>query len=173
MFVFVCAPAEGRELESDPQTTRMVIHAVMRNINVVFDSPITPPSTPKVFFNTKHLGGADDVKILASTGELRSLHGEMRDTHAPTHADFQRPNHPPMPRHTRASLREPQICIGGQCMSYGAISEMLVAEAEHDTVPLAIATHVIRGKKYDRTFKGTNLIDALLSRFRLPGGTDL
>lgn len=94
----------------------------------------------------------------------------MRGTSAPTAADFQRPAHAPAPKTKRAPLTEPQMCIGGQCMEYGAILKMLRNESGIGKLPLRIATHFSRGKRHDLTFTGSNLVEVLMSRFSLPGG---
>ena len=124
----------------------------------------------QIFFNTTHLGGSDDVKALASSGQLVKLHRDMRGTRPPTAADFQRPAHPPAPKPKRAPLTEPQICIGGQCMTYGAVLRMLKTGGGNGKVPLRITTHFSRGKRHELTFTGSNLVDVLLSHFSLPGG---
>lgn len=127
-------------------------------------------TVPQVFFNTQHLGGADDVKALASTGDLEQLYQDMLGSEPPTAADFQRPAHAPVAQHTRAPLTEPQICIGGRCTTYGAVLEILEACVGNGKGQLQIGTHASYGKKYNVTFTGSNLVDVLLSRFNLPGG---
>jgi len=51
-------------------------------------------------------------------------------------------------------------------MVYSSVLKILLSDAGK-ALPLRIATH---GRKYARTFTGSNLIDVLLYRFNLPGG---
>ena len=55
-------------------------------------------------------------------------------------------------------------------MMYGAVQEVIVADGDISKPFLRITTNHGDGKKYRRTFTGSNLIDVLLSRFNLPGG---
>lgn len=55
-------------------------------------------------------------------------------------------------------------------MRYGAVQEVIVADGDNSKPFLRITTHHGDGKKYRRTFTGSNLIDVLLSHFNLPGG---
>ena len=57
-------------------------------------------------------------------------------------------------------------------MRYGAVQEVIVADGDNSKPFLRITTHHGDGKKYRRSFTGSNLIDVLLSRFNLPGGAD-
>mmetsp|Transcript_20658 Transcript_20658/g.65373 ORF Transcript_20658/g.65373 Transcript_20658/m.65373 type:complete len:509 (+) Transcript_20658:251-1777(+) len=118
-------------------------------------------TVPQVFFNGKHLGGADNVLDLDKAGELDRLYIEyimgQQDIDEPR---LIVPTYAPKAMEVGLPRNEEILCVGEQCLPYVDMNNLLVKE-------LDIRDRTHRFKSYHKSFLGTELVDCLILKFAL------
>jgi glutaredoxin len=138
-------------------------------------------TVPQIFFNDKHLGGANDVFKLKNNGSLLNLYEELIvNQKVPVLPELQRPTEPVRTTSVKVeSLTEPPICMGGTCQSYVSLIKSLLPPNDNNENNSKSNNHKyldIQDRKLQyfelqrKCFSGSNLVDVLLSKYNFPSG---
>mmetsp|Transcript_9224 Transcript_9224/g.20586 ORF Transcript_9224/g.20586 Transcript_9224/m.20586 type:complete len:526 (+) Transcript_9224:89-1666(+) len=119
-------------------------------------------TVPQIFFGTKHLGGASEVKSLNESGELAKLYDAMKSEPDPTDPRMQKPDYPPKPEVLASKRTEEAICIGDQdCVDYVSLITKLRSGLDIQDRKAGLVTTV------KRSFTGKECVDFLIKEFKL------
>ena len=135
-------------------------------------------TVPQVFFNENHLGGANDIFKLKDDGELLNLYNELVvNQETTTLPELERPTEAVRTNSAKVEkLKEPPLCMGGTCQSYGSLIKSLIRPIDSNDVKKGQLYLDIRDRKTQyfelqrNCFSGANLIDVLLSKYVFPSG---
>mmetsp|Transcript_6522 Transcript_6522/g.15949 ORF Transcript_6522/g.15949 Transcript_6522/m.15949 type:complete len:515 (-) Transcript_6522:144-1688(-) len=119
-------------------------------------------TVPQIFFNTKHIGGAAEVKALQESGELAKLYESMKNDGEPTDPRMQKPDYPPKPEVVASKRTEEAICIGEQdCIDYVTLVGQLKRGLDIQDRKAGVLATV------KQCFTGSACVDFLMKEFKL------
>ena len=93
-------------------------------------------TVPQVFFNENHLGGANDIFKLKDDGELLNLYNKLVvNQETTTLPELERPTEAVRTNSAKVEkLKEPPLCMGGTCQSYGSLIKSLIRPIDNNDV---------------------------------------
>jgi len=116
-------------------------------------------TVPQIFIGGHHVGGASDLQKLHDDKKLQTLL-DAAPLDVADDPKLKRPEYEPKVQELPEAPEEAMICIGGECLKYPELMEVLLKG-----VPIKEHSHFLH--KVKQSFEGKELVDLLESHFKL------